>query len=294
MSEARAIFAFPEDLAAAEALAAELRLPCREIHLHRFPDGESLVRIDQAAARPLLYRSLAHPNDKLIELLLACDSLADQGTERPQLVAPYLPYMRQDMAFHPGEAVSQRAIGRLLAQAFSLIVAVDPHLHRTHSLDAVFPGCQTLCLSAAPVLAGLVGADRPLLVGPDEESAPLVRATAAVAGLDWLVMRKTRHGDDHVAVSAEDMGRVTGRGIVLVDDVCSTGATLAEAARLVLAAGAAKVEALVVHAMHGAEAERRIGAVGIARLRSTDSLPHASNAGRLAPLIAAALREVAP
>ena len=69
------------------------------------------------------------------------------------LVAPYLAYMRQDSAFHAGEAISQRIVGEMFAKTFDRIVTVEAHLHRTATLQAVFPGIEADNLSAMPAVA---------------------------------------------------------------------------------------------------------------------------------------------
>src|SRR5690606_35941146 len=149
----RAVFGFAECAEPAARLARELGLPCREVAVRRFPDGESLVRVPEAPETAILYRSLDRPNEKIVELLLAASALRDGGTSRLVLVVPYLAYMRQDIAFHPGEAVSQRVIGRLLAQHCDALITLDPHLHRVASLAEVMPGIEAVSISAAPVLA---------------------------------------------------------------------------------------------------------------------------------------------
>ena len=108
------VFAFSVR-AAAERLAQALGVPCRTVTVHRFPDGESLVRVEPSPETAFLYRSLDHPNDKLVELLLAVSALRANGAAKVVLIAPYLAYMRQDIAFHDGEAISQRVVGKLLA-----------------------------------------------------------------------------------------------------------------------------------------------------------------------------------
>ena len=201
--------------------------------------------------------------------------------------------MRQDAALHPGEAVSQRVIGRLLGKAYGTIIAVDPHLHRTHSLDTVFPNSAAIALSAAPLLAALIdrrSAAAPLLVGPDEESEPLVTAVAHAADCPFLILTKMRHGDRDVTVAPADGTAVRGRQIVLIDDMISTGATLVEAASCLRQGGCAGIEALAVHALFDERAAAAMAGAGIERVRSTDSVPHASNAISLAPLLAGAVR----
>ena len=91
-------------------------VPLHEIALHRFPDGELRVTVGAAAATTIIYASLDQPNDKLIALLFAAEALRRGGAKRLVLVAPYLCYMRQDAAFHAGEAISQQVIGALLAE----------------------------------------------------------------------------------------------------------------------------------------------------------------------------------
>jgi ribose-phosphate pyrophosphokinase len=292
------VYGFPESEGPARRLAQALSLPCRVAVIHRFPDGERLVRLAHVFDHAILYRSLndpalKDPDDKLVELLFAASALRDHGTRRLTLVAPYLSYMRQDIAFHAGEAVSQKVMGRLLGDAFDRVFTVDPHLHRTRTLAQVLPGAEAQALSAAPALARLLGDDPPppdaLLVGPDTESRALVSGVAEPLGLDWAVGDKLRRGDRAVTIRLPEALRLHGRPVILVDDAVSTGATLMECARLVLTAGAGSVEAVVVHALFPPGREGAFRKAGISRLRSTDSLAHPSNAVPLAPLFAEAL-----
>ncbi len=110
-----AIQCLPSGASDAKRLAARLGLPLHEIALHRFPDGEIRVTVGPAASTTIIYASLDQPNDKLIALLFAAEALRRAGAKRLVLVAPYLCYMRQDAAFGAGEAISQRAVGRLIA-----------------------------------------------------------------------------------------------------------------------------------------------------------------------------------
>ena len=100
----------------AARLAEKLGVPYHEIAIHRFPDGEIRVTAGRAAPTTILYASLDRPNEKLIALLFAAEALRRGGAKRIVLLAPYLCYMRQDTAFHEGEAISQRVIGPLLAR----------------------------------------------------------------------------------------------------------------------------------------------------------------------------------
>jgi ribose-phosphate pyrophosphokinase len=82
---------------------------------------------------------------------------------------------------------------------------------------------------------------------------------------------------------------VTGRNVVLLDDVASSGHTLASAARLLLAAGAASVDVAVTHALFAGDAVKLIKQAGVGQIWSTDCITHPSNAVSMAPLIAQTL-----
>lgn len=263
------------------------------IDIHAFPDGESRVRLpERLPPHVVLCRSLDHANSKLIELELAAATALELGAERLTLVAPYLCYMRQDRAFHPGEAVSQRIVGRLLARHLDGLITVDPHLHRTHRLETAVPVRRAIALSAAPVIAAWLArrGDAPLLIGPDAESEQWVRAIAAPSNLEYGVAAKRRLGDRNVQVELPGL-KYDSRSVVLVDDVASTGETLAEAARQLIESGARAVSALVTHALFAGDALARLRHAGIAGIYSTDSIPHASNTLHLAQMLAAAIEE---
>ena len=132
MSSGPLVLGFPSYTAQARGIAAKAALGYADIALRRFPDGESLVRLPDTLPEQVVFCvSLDDPNAKLIELELAAQTARSLGARTLTLVAPYLCYMRQDSAFRPGEAVSQRIIGALLARHFDSVITVDAHLHRT-------------------------------------------------------------------------------------------------------------------------------------------------------------------
>lgn len=283
------LHAFPDSLPFARALAEALGSPLAEVALHRFPDGESRVRVCARPGAPaVVVRSLHDPNAKLVEVLLAADALRRAGAGPLTLVAPYLCYMRQDAVFEPGEALSQRVVAKLLGEAFERVLCVEAHLHRVRTLAEVFP-CRAESIPAAPALAvWLRGAGASLLVGPDEESEPWLREVARLAGLPSCVAAKRRRGDREVEVSLPAPARGVERA-VLVDDIVSSGATLAALARALRAAGATRVDAVAVHAVFAPGALEALAAAGIGAVASTDTIPHPSNRIPAAPLLAAAL-----
>jgi ribose-phosphate pyrophosphokinase len=294
MSDSRSqalLLGFPDYAAAAERLARAAALPYAKVEVHHFPDGESRVRLPTALpAHTILCRSLDRPNEKLLELALAAGTARKLGAERLTLVAPYLCYMRQDTAFQPGEAVSQRIIGLMLADWFDTLVTVDPHLHRVHSLQEAVPVRRPVALSAAVSMAAFLAHrfPRPMLIGPDAESEQWVAAIARLQGFDYRVGSKERLGDQQVRVSMP-AARYRGRDLVIVDDVVSTGCSLEAVARQLKAQGPASLSVLVTHALFLEGAVERLRAAGVEHIWSSDSIAHPSNCLPLAELLAGAL-----
>lgn len=275
------------------ALAVELEAAYEEVGIHRFPDGESKVTLPANVPEKLLIcRSLDHPNDKLVELMLTAHVARAQGAKHLTLIAPYLCYMRQDIAFHPGEAISQKIVGGFLASLFDAVVTVDPHLHRIDRLDEAIPLEQCVTLSAAPLMASfLEKRDNPLLIGPDSESLQWVKTIAESCDLEYNVASKQRLGDRQVTIQLPDE-KLGNRNIVLVDDVVSSGETMAVAAQNCLQAGATRVDVLVTHALFADGAEQRMYQAGISEIWSTDSIEHGTNSLSLACLLGEAVEKL--
>ena len=275
-----------------EELAAALEWPHAEIEVHRFPDGESRVRLPaELPSHIVICLSLDHPNEKLVELILAADAARTNGAKRVTLVTPYLCYMRQDKAFHPGEAVSQKSVGALLGRAFDDVVTVDPHLHRIVHLAEAITSSQALSLSAARPIAEFIRAhfERPLLLGPDAESQQWVSSIAEIGELDFIIGDKQRMGDRNVHIHLPDISVVVGRDVVVVDDMASTGRTVVAAIESVRDSSPCSISVIVTHALFVGDAEARIRMAGADHLWSSDSIEHATNAVALSPLLAETL-----
>ena len=287
------ILGFPEYEAQARRLADAAGLSCAQVDIHRFPDGESKLTLPPDLPEHVIFcRSLDYPNDKLVELVLAAGGARDLGVEKVSLVAPYLSYMRQDKAFHPGEVVSQKIIGRCLAAWFDQLLTVDSHLHRVHKLSDAVPVKNAININATHPMARFIEAhvDNAYLIGPDGESGQWVASIANQYQMDYGVALKERFGDRDVRVQLP-AGDYQGRHIVLVDDVASTGQTLLEAATALASCKPASISVLVTHALFVGDAIEQLKAAGVTNIWSCDSIPHPTNAVELASSLAAGLNE---
>lgn len=290
-SDRRVILPLPGNEIFARRLAEAGGWELGALETRRFPDGETYVRIlsDVADRAVYLVCTLARPDDGFLRLVFAADAVRALGAREVALIAPYLSYMRQDRRFQPGEAITSRTFARLVSSSFDRLVTVDPHLHRYSALAELYT-IPTLTLQAAPLLADWIAAEieTPLVLGPDEESEQWVSAIANRIGAPFAVLRKVRHGDRSVDVELPDLSQWRAHRPILIDDIASSGHTLIEAARKLPLVGFQRPVCAVVHGVFAEDSYQRLKALAD-RIVSSDSIPHESNAVRLAPLIAGAI-----
>ncbi len=274
------VFAMPGNEALAAALVATLNATPGELALRRFPDGETYLRFltPVAGRRVILACSLHHPDDKALPLLFAASTARELGAASVGLAAPYLGYMRQDKRFNDGEAVTSALFAKMLSQHIDWLVTVDPHLHRWQSLDQIYTIPSTV-VAAAPLLADWIrnNVEAPVLIGPDAESEQWVSAVAAIAGAPHVVLEKTRRGDRDVSVSIPDPAVLRGRTPVLVDDIISTGRTMAAAVQHVVALNMKPPVCVGVHAVFSGDAHQTLLKAGATLVITTDTIPHSTN-----------------
>ena len=257
----------------AEGLARSLGADLVVAESKTFPDGETYVRVDVGSVgTAVVVQTMSRPQDtSFVQALLLGDALAGLGAERIALVAPYTAYARQDKRFLRGEPVSIAAVLRSLATVgYTMFYTVE--IHKEESLSA-FPGTAR---SVFPFIymaekAGM-GSDR-VYLAPDIGALKRVERLARYfnARYDYLVKKRDRiTGEIRVETKHLD---VAGERVVIVDDIISTGGTVAKAAGLLLEQGAREVEVLVAHAVLAGNAVEKLRASGVRRVVAANTLP---------------------
>ena len=294
MNQEKIVLNFKESQKQGEKFSQQLDLKHSVIDVHHFPDGESLVTIpDKLPEHTIFYRSLDNPNDKLIELLLAGKTARKHGAKRLTLIAPYLCYMRQDIENNPGEAISQQIIGELLADIFDDVITVDSHLHRIDRLNQAIPIKNAINLLSTQEMTNFLASQftNAILFGPDGESEQWVSQVAKSINFDFAVATKVRKSDRQVEITIPK-NNYQNKVIVIVDDMASTGRTIALAAQQLKQQGAAEVHALVTHALFMGDAKDYLKKHGVDDFWSTDSITDESNAIELHSLLANAFIKI--
>ena len=287
---------FPEMKPLAEDLAPAMGAELRTLDWHHFPDGESLMTLpgDLNGADMALLATLRDPDRLALPLRFAAATAREMGARRVGLIAPYLGYMRQDRRFEAGQAVSAPLFAQFLGESFDWLVTVDPHLHRIARLEEVFPIPAVRAVSA-PLLANWIKTNLPnaVLLGPDSESQQWVAEVARLAGRPYEVLRKVRSGDRSVDVSVPECAALREGTPVVLDDIVSSGSTMARSVERLLGAGTAAPVCLAIHAVFADDAHDAILAAGAARIITTDTIPHPSNVIGIAGVLAEAFQSLA-
>jgi ribose-phosphate pyrophosphokinase len=199
--------------------------------------------------------------------------------------------MRQDAVIQDGEAVTARSFAKIISRSFDWLVTIDPHLHRIHRLSEIY-SIPARVLHTAPLLGQWIAknVDRPFIVGPDDESRQWADDIAAAARAPAVVLNKTRRGDAQVSVRLpDDLDQFQGRVPVLVDDIISTGTTMAATVSQLLDRGFPAPLCVAVHAVFSPGAVDAIEAAGARCVVSTNTIAHITNRLDVTPLLASAV-----
>lgn len=274
------VLAFPgnEDLAA--EVAGMLGAKRGTLALHRFPDDETGVRIAEpvTAADVVIVCTLDHPDSKLVALYLTALTARELGARRVYLVAPYLPYLRQDSRFHSGEGTSAVHIGHWLSGFLDGLVSAEPHLHRIHRLDQVFRVPVRTAGAAGPIARWILeNVARPVLVGPEQERQAWVAGIAHALSCPFFMFNRVRHGDRDVELRLPTVAALQERTPVLLDGIVSSGRTMSAAVGLLRASGFPPPVCIAVHPLFSPEVCEELRNVGAREVVTCNTVRHVSN-----------------
>lgn len=279
------IIAGPSSQLLATKVASLLGCGLDQTDYKEFPDGEVYCRVtgNIKGEDIVIIQSTTHASDiiYLLQLIDACDEAGSIT-----VVVPYFGYARQDKRFQPGEPISARAIARAIKA--DRVFTINVH---DRSILGHF-SCDATDLNSAPELGNYIvkmGLHDPVILAPDDGALNLVRSAATIEGLSYDYLEKTRISGEEVRIAPKSLD-VGGRDVVLMDDIVSTGGTIAEAVKLLKSNGAREVYVSCVHPVLVRNAVLKLYNAGIKSLISTDTLEKATSKVSVAPVIVNALK----
>jgi ribose-phosphate pyrophosphokinase len=272
------MFPLPNNLALANVLAKQLNIAMGSMEIRDFPDGESYVRIDSNVENKTVFLvcTLDHPNNKVPPLMFAAQTMKERGANKIVLIAPYLPYMRQDKQFRPGEAITSVLFAKYLCTWIDGLITIDPHLHRIKDLADIYSIKPLSVLHATNTIAGWISKhiDAPLIIGPDEESRQWVQEVAEITSAPFVILKKIRYGDEKVSLSIPDV-MDNSKTPVLVDDIISTGTSMIATMQLLSSRGFKNPVCIGVHALFNETIYQHLLSHGAKEIITCNTIPNA-------------------
>ena len=266
----------------AAELAAETGRALAPVSYEQFPDGERKVQVTATAERAVVVASTISDGD-WVELLQLQDALGEAGVEHITTVLPYMGYARQDEAFEDGDPVSARAMARAISTGTDRVVTVNPH----EEAVTEFFDVPTMTVDAAGRLAEPLGElTDPLFLSPDAgaiELAETVRDAYGPGAVDHF--EKTRHSGTDVEIEPSEAA-VTGRDVVLVDDIVATGSTMSESVAVLNERDASNVIVTCVHPLLVSNARLKLARAGVETIYATDTIDCGVSEVSVAPAVA--------
>jgi ribose-phosphate pyrophosphokinase len=287
------------DLAA--SIARDLGLPLCAVRIERFPDGEVSIELQEPVRGKeiFLVQPTSPPVDShLVELLALADACRRAAASRITAVIPYFGYARADKRVRRSEPVTARVVADLLQVAgIQHVLTLDLH---TGQIEGFFT-IPVDSLTAVPVMCDALKGQLPaniLTVAPDAGRVRMATEYAQRLGTPVAILHKRRASGTLTEV-VQLVGDVRDRPCLIVDDMISTGGTLAGSIEALLAAGA--LPEIWIAATHGLFVDDARGKLALDAVRGiwvTDSIAHDCDAWpqlhivSVAPLLAEGLMEI--
>ncbi len=258
----------------AEKIAQRFGAPLGKVNIQQFSDGEwqpiflESIRGDYV----FLVQSTFAPADNLMQLLLMIDAAKRASAYRVVAVIPYYGYARQDRKDKPRVAIGAKMIATLLeAAGADRVITMDLHAPQIQGFFDVPVDHLDSSAIFIPYIDQLKLANLSF-AAPDVGSTNRVREIASYFNAEMVICDKHRKRANEIA-SMVVIGDVTGRDVVLVDDICDTGGTLAKAAGLLKEKGANSVRALITHPVLSGKAYENIENSVLEELVVCDTIP---------------------
>jgi ribose-phosphate pyrophosphokinase len=264
-------------------LAGCLKASLAKVETRRFPDDECYVRIhDDLDGEDVVVVQTTWPDRNIVELLLLQDAIREFEVSSLATVVPYYGYARQDKKFNMGEPISARAIARMVQAQTDQFLTVD--IHATSIIDW-FDRVSAVNVSSHPDIGRfLKGLGVEMILSPDEGRWQNAKRVAEIVGCDADFLVKERLDGENVRMAPKSLDS-RGKCVAIVDDIISTGSTIAKAAEQLRGQGAKRIVAMCTHGVFSKDAVPRLKAA-CDEVYSSDTIENPATAMSVAPQIA--------
>jgi len=279
-----------EDLA--KRLSKKLKANLVKSEVRIFPDGESKITLSGKLSKrkSIVVQSIYPPVDTNLVQALSLISKAKEVSSEVIAVIPYMGYARQDREFLPGEIVTMKVLGKLFKGAgASKIIAVDIHSRIGFKHFTI----KTKNVTAIPDLVQYfkkMSLKNPLVVSPDQGGKDRAKEFAKKFESEYIALEKKRdRKTGKVKIKTKNSDKVTGRDLILVDDMISTGGSIIKATQFLKKQKCKRVYVACTHALLMNDAEKKIKKAGVTRIVSANTIPGKTSVVDVSSTIAKAI-----
>ena len=268
------IFAGRASTKLASQIADSYGVPLGDVKVSVFSDGEFQPSFEETVRGQdvFIVQSTMPPAENLFELLLLVDAAKRASARKIIAVIPYFGFARQDRKDKPRVAIGAKLVANMLmAAGVDRIMTMDLHADQIQGffevpVDHLY--ASTLFLNEINKL----DKNNIIMAAPDVGGAKRANSYAKNLNCGLALCHKQRKKANEIAEMTV-IGDVTGKDVIIVDDMCDTAGTLTTAADLLIEKGAKSVRAFCTHAVLSGPAFERISQSKITELVVTDTIP---------------------
>jgi ribose-phosphate pyrophosphokinase len=275
----------------AKKIAFRLKSKFIKCELRLFPDGESKITLkDKPKGKTIVVQSIYPPVDSNLIRSLAIVSQAKACTSQVYAVIPYMGYARQDKQFLPGEIVTMSLVAKMFkAAGATRIIVVD--IHSIIALEHLqIPAKNISAVGELVKYFKKLSLNNPLVISPDKGGIERAKNFADLLGIDFTALEKHRDRKTGIVeIKTRGLDGVKGRDMIIVDDIISTGGSIAKAAEFLKKQKSGKIYACCTHALLLKDAEKKIIKSGVTKIISTNTIPGKTSIVDVSSIIATAL-----
>ena len=266
----------------AQDLSESTQIPLADTEIYRFPDGELYVRINEDLKdQEAVIIQTTYPDENIIELFLLLDACKRLQTKRITVIIPYYGYARQDQQFKKGEPISAQALAALISVNADEIITIDPHKEYIKDFFTV----PTKNISAVPAIASYLNDKQvDIVLAPDKGALNRAKETATLLNCSVDYLEKTRIDGSTITMKPKKLD-VAGKTVAIVDDIISTGGTMAAAISQLKRQKATQVYVICTHGLFAGKAIKKLTDSKCDEIIATDTIKSEYSKVKISPVL---------
>ena len=264
----------------AKKIADSLGQNLGDITIKTFADGELWIKFEEniRGTDVFIIQPTNSPGDNIIELALLIDAAVRASAKTVTAVIPYFGYGRQDRKDNPRVPISSRVmVDMVTATGANRIITMDLHSTQIQGFATIpFDHLYSRMVLLNEIKKRFKNPDKTVVLAPDVGSVPISQAYAKRLGMHFALIDKRRYSPNKAQIM-HLIGNLSGKDVLIIDDMIDTAGTTVNAANEAMDNGALSVSAVATHAVFSGPAFKRIDKSNIKHILVTDTLMISKN-----------------